>query len=109
MVPNDPMNIDLSTYQSISLVSSKQDGQPRWTEIETFVSEQADARFRFVCEVRGMTTVEGERTRSNRIAGGTTSRALRAIDPTTGLGRRAMAAVEDWQEDYDKMPRDADI
>ncbi len=104
MPSNDPMTLDLTTYQSLVSITSRQDDQPRWTELEMFMSETADGRLRFVCEVRGMSEVEGERTRSNRIAGGTTVRALRAIDPTTGLGRRFKAAVEDWQEEYDKQP-----
>lgn len=95
----DPNQIDLSEYTSALSVSSQDPGAVRWTEIEIFHNPDAHGRARWICEVRGVSTVEGERTRLTRVAGGTIERVARMIDGGTNLGRKALIAIEDYNDE----------
>lgn len=90
--PNDPMNIDLTDAECIANVTSRHDGRPRWTVLSVY--RLAD---QYIAQVEAKSTVEGERTKTRRVARVSLDHALRFFDDSD-LARGVCAMAHDWAE-----------
>jgi hypothetical protein len=90
--PNDPMTLDLSGADCIAYASSEADGRERWTVLSVF--RLADLH---VAQIEAMSTVEGERTKTRRVARVNLEHALKFFDDSD-LGRSVCATAREWDE-----------
>lgn len=86
----------------IASATSKGIGAVRWTEIHVyhvpaeFAETMGAPMRRFVAEVIGRSTMQGERTRTRRVGTGTLERALNWIDDTD-LGAAVKVMATEWE------------
>lgn len=90
--PNDPMTLDLSGADCIAYASSEKDGRERWTVLSVF--RLADL---YVAQIEAMSTVEGERTKTRRVARVNLEHALTFFDDSD-LGRSVCSSAREWAD-----------
>lgn len=92
--PNDPMTLDLTNAECIAYASTESDGRPRWSVLSVFVLGD-----KFVAQSEGMTSIEGERTKTRRIASLHLERALKLFDESD-LGVAVSETAREWAESH---------
>lgn len=96
----DPMKLKLDPAWIVATASSKGDGRPRWTDINVYhlpahVDGVPFTKRRYVAEVLACSSMQGERTKTRRVACGTLERALDWIEDTD-LGAAVKVTAREW-------------